>query len=61
MKCPECGTSWVDPLFSMNKLFCYQCNVFRPFELKPKKKSILNDGYVGDRDKYYVNKPTKKT
>ena len=61
MKCPECGSNWVDPLFSMNKLFCYQCNTFRVFELKPEKKSILNDGYVGDRDKHYVNKSTKKT
>ena len=49
--CPKCGTKRIDPLTSMNKMWCYECEEFFPFPLKGGKKSVLIDGYVGERDK----------
>lgn len=49
-KCPVCHSTWIDPLTSMNKMFCYQCDDFRPFHLKEGQKSVLIDGLVGGRD-----------
>lgn len=58
MKCPVCRSEDVDPLTSMNKMWCFTCGKSRPFPLKPEKKSILNDGYVGDRDEHYTKRKT---
>jgi len=56
-KCPVCGSNWVDPLTSMRKMFCYQCDTFRPFELKKGQKSVLIHGLVGGLEEV---KPIKK-
>lgn len=45
--CPFCGSTWIDPLYSMNKMMCFKCNKFRPFKLKPGQKSLLIKGLVG--------------
>ena len=48
-KCPVCGSNWFDPLYSMNKMYCYECDDFRPFYLKEGQKSLLIKGLIGKK------------
>lgn len=48
--CPECKSKIIDCLFSMNKLWCFNCRKFYDFSLKPGQKSILNKGIIGGNE-----------
>lgn len=58
-QCQVCNSKWIDLLFSMNKMFCYQCNDFRPFILKEGQKSLLIKGLVRGMENYVPNKKQK--
>ena len=49
-RCPVCGGKWFDPLYSMNKMYCFKCEAFRPFFLKEGQKSLLIKGLVGNKE-----------
>lgn len=57
--CPVCDSKWIDPLYSMNKMFCYNCNDFRPFFLKEGQKSILIEGLIGGMENVVPDKKPK--
>lgn len=44
--CPK-GHKPVDLLFSQQRMWCFTCKKFYPFELKSGKKSLLIKGLVG--------------
>ncbi len=45
-KCQVCKGK-VDLLFSLNKMWCFECKKFYDFKLKKNKKSILIKGLIG--------------
>ena len=47
-KCPVCNSKPVDLLFSMDKLWCFNCKRFYDFKLKPGQKSIHIKGKIGE-------------
>ena len=45
-QCPK-GHTTLDYLFSINKMWCFECKTLYDFKLKKNQKSILIDGLKG--------------
>jgi len=48
VKCPVCGSTIVDVMFSTSEMWCCECKKIYPFVLKKGKKSILIKNKVGN-------------
>jgi len=47
MKACPLGHTILDPHYSTNRYWCFECRKFYPFPLRDGKKSILIEGLVG--------------
>ena len=54
--CPVCNKEPTDMLFSINKIYCFNCEEFYDFKLKLGQKSIHNKGLKGERINSNSNK-----